>query len=342
MRQPQRQPAPLQRPAVTSPLALQPEHHPAGAPQRAPSRLLLPLPSLYSHHLAAEIHRCFCLCRALLPACRRLASPPSWRPPSALPWTTAAATAAWSPCRSVTWSAAGASPLVAWYVWCGVCLDSLPPTCNAHLQHCLRYVLIWPNLRPTHLLLPPPLPLLLSCPQENANRLKAYNANLVVFPRRAGKPKAGDAAPAELQTAAQLKGKLMPGAKAAAVVEKIKVTAEMKVGGWVGRVVTVDGSGGRWAVGVWATHFPLLHGHCCCIGLACGCPAGLPAGRACCKHNAAGCSYMAASPRACPHTCLCPQAESAYGTLRLERMNKRMMGVRTKRAAEAAAAEKDA
>jgi hypothetical protein len=39
---------------------------------------------------------------------------------------------------------------------------------------------------------------------------------------------------------------------------------------------------------------------------------------------------------------LCPQAESAYGTLRLERMNKRMMGVRTKRAAEAAAAEKDA
>jgi len=29
--------------------------------------------------------------------------------------------------------------------------------------------------------------------QENANRLKAYKANLVVFPRRAGKPKAGDA-----------------------------------------------------------------------------------------------------------------------------------------------------
>ena len=105
----------------------------------------------------------------------------------------------------------------------------------------------------------------------------------------------------------------------------------------------MDGSGGRWAVGVWATRFGTLHGHCFCIGLACGCPAGLPAGRACCKHNAAGCSYMAASPRACPHTCLlCPQAESAYGTLRLERMNKRMMGVRTKRAAEAAAAEKDA
>ena len=231
MRQPQRQPAPLQRPAVTSPLALQPEHHPAGAPQRAPSRLLLPLPSLYSHHLAAEIHRCFCLCRALLPACRRLASPPSWRPPSASPWTTAAATAAWSPCRSVTWSAAAAAPQ-RWlcggvaYAWI-LCLQKAMPICNTvcgMYSSCLTSTprgAVAPSL---------PLPR----PQENANRLKAYKANLVVFPRRAGKPKAGDAAPAELQTAAQLKGKLMPGAKAAAVVEKIKVTAEMKVGGWVG------------------------------------------------------------------------------------------------------------
>ena len=37
--------------------------------------------------------------------------------------------------------------------------------------------------------------------QENANRLKAYKANLVVFPRRAGKPKAGDAS-AEVRTGA--------------------------------------------------------------------------------------------------------------------------------------------
>lgn len=36
------------------------------------------------------------------------------------------------------------------------------------------------------------------------------------------------------------------------------------------------------------------------------------------------------------------QKESAYGKLRLERMNARMVGVRAKRAAEAAAAEKDA
>lgn len=67
--------------------------------------------------------------------------------------------------------------------------------------------------------------------QENANRLKAYKANLVVFPRRAGKPKAGDASAEELQTAAQLKGKLLPATKAAAALEKVAVTADMKVGG---------------------------------------------------------------------------------------------------------------
>ena len=77
----------------------------------------------------------------------------------------------------------------------------------------------------------------------------------MVFPRRAGKPKAGDAAPAELQTAAQLKGKLMPLAKPAAVVEKVKVTAEMKVGvgGW-------DGVGG---VG-WVLHIVGAARCCCC------------------------------------------------------------------------------
>jgi large subunit ribosomal protein L13e len=69
--------------------------------------------------------------------------------------------------------------------------------------------------------------------QENATRLKAYKANLAVFPRRAGKPKAGDASAEQLQTAQQLKGKLLPGSKAAAAVEKVAVTADMKVGwGW--------------------------------------------------------------------------------------------------------------
>jgi hypothetical protein len=41
--------------------------------------------------------------------------------------------------------------------------------------------------------------------------------------------------------------------------------------------------------------------------------------------------------------CACAvQAERAYATLRLERMNKRLAGVRSKRAAEEAAAAKDA
>lgn len=99
--------------------------------------------------------------------------------------------------------------------------------------------------------------------QENVNRLKAFKANLVVFPRRANKPKAGDASAEELKTAAQLKGALMPITKTKAAVEKIAITDAMR-------------------------------------------------------------------------------AEKAYATLRLERMNARMIGIRAKRAADAAAAEKDA
>jgi large subunit ribosomal protein L13e len=98
--------------------------------------------------------------------------------------------------------------------------------------------------------------------QENANRLKAYKANLVVFPRRANKPKAGDASPEDLKAVAQLKGTLMPISKAATALEKVAVTEEMRT-------------------------------------------------------------------------------NKAYATLRLERMNARMVGIRAKRAAEAAAAEKD-
>lgn len=99
--------------------------------------------------------------------------------------------------------------------------------------------------------------------QENVNRLKAYKASLVVFPRRANKPKAGDSSAEELKTAAQFKGELMPIKKAKAGVEKVALTDAMR-------------------------------------------------------------------------------AEKAYATLRLERMNARMVGVRAKRAAEEAAAEKDA
>jgi large subunit ribosomal protein L13e len=99
--------------------------------------------------------------------------------------------------------------------------------------------------------------------QENVNRLKAYKANLVVFPRRANKPKAGDALAEELKTATQLKGALLPITKSKPALEKVAITADMK-------------------------------------------------------------------------------AQRAYGTLRLERMNARLVGVRAKRAADAAAAEKDA
>ena len=98
--------------------------------------------------------------------------------------------------------------------------------------------------------------------QENVNRLKAFKANLVVFPRRATKPKAGDASAEELKTATQLKGTVMPVTKPVAALEKVAITEEMR-------------------------------------------------------------------------------AEKAYATLRLERMNFRMTGMRAKRAADAAAAEKD-
>merc|ERR1712137_272705 len=99
--------------------------------------------------------------------------------------------------------------------------------------------------------------------QENVNRLKTYKSNLVVFPKRANKPKAGDASPEELKTATQLAGKLMPYKKAAAPLEFVTITDDMK-------------------------------------------------------------------------------DTKAYAKLRLERMNKRMEGIRKKRAEEKAKEEKDA
>uniref|UniRef100_A0A7S1T839 60S ribosomal protein L13 n=1 Tax=Tetraselmis chuii TaxID=63592 RepID=A0A7S1T839_9CHLO len=64
--------------------------------------------------------------------------------------------------------------------------------------------------------------------QENVNRLKSYKSNLVVFPKRANKPKAGDASAEELKTASQLTGKLMPVKKEAAPLEFVTITSEMK------------------------------------------------------------------------------------------------------------------
>jgi hypothetical protein len=51
----------------------------------------------------------------------------------------------------------------------------------------------------------------------------------VLFPRRAGKPKAGDSPAEELAAAQQLRGPLLPAAKAAPALEKVAVTEEMKV-----------------------------------------------------------------------------------------------------------------
>jgi large subunit ribosomal protein L13e len=66
--------------------------------------------------------------------------------------------------------------------------------------------------------------------QLNAARLKAYKANLVVFPRRAKKPKAGDASAADLQKADQLKAPvIMPYAKpAAAAAQFVSLSADQK------------------------------------------------------------------------------------------------------------------
>uniref|UniRef100_A0A061RM48 60S ribosomal protein L13 n=2 Tax=Tetraselmis sp. GSL018 TaxID=582737 RepID=A0A061RM48_9CHLO len=64
--------------------------------------------------------------------------------------------------------------------------------------------------------------------QENVNRLKAYKSNLVIFPRRQNKPKAGDASAEELKTASQLTGKLMPIKATKAPMEYMAITDEMK------------------------------------------------------------------------------------------------------------------
>mmetsp|Transcript_18919 Transcript_18919/g.41436 ORF Transcript_18919/g.41436 Transcript_18919/m.41436 type:complete len:218 (-) Transcript_18919:122-775(-) len=63
---------------------------------------------------------------------------------------------------------------------------------------------------------------------DNVKRLKAYKANLVVFPRSAKKPKAGDATAADLQKADQFTGAIQPVIKAAAAApEFVSVTAAM-------------------------------------------------------------------------------------------------------------------
>ena len=66
--------------------------------------------------------------------------------------------------------------------------------------------------------------------QANVARIKAYKAALVVFPRSAGKPKAGDADAAALATATQATGALFATPKAAPKAERVKLTDELKTG----------------------------------------------------------------------------------------------------------------
>jgi large subunit ribosomal protein L13e len=67
--------------------------------------------------------------------------------------------------------------------------------------------------------------------QENAARLKAYKAKLVLFPRRSNKPKAGDSAKEELDVAGQKqhKGALLPLVSEKPALEYVKLTDELKV-----------------------------------------------------------------------------------------------------------------
>lgn len=65
---------------------------------------------------------------------------------------------------------------------------------------------------------------------ENVARLKAYMANLVVFPRNSGKKNvgAGEATPEVKATLTQLKGAVMPISMPAAKIEFATVTEELK------------------------------------------------------------------------------------------------------------------
>ncbi|KAF9918136.1 60S ribosomal protein L13 [Lobosporangium transversale] len=64
--------------------------------------------------------------------------------------------------------------------------------------------------------------------QLNAQRLKAYRAKLIVFPRKAGKAKAGDAQAADLSNATQLSGPLFPVNQIWPKEKARKITEEQK------------------------------------------------------------------------------------------------------------------
>jgi len=64
--------------------------------------------------------------------------------------------------------------------------------------------------------------------QVNVQRLKEYQARLVLFPRKASKPKPGDANPEELKLVSQLRGPVMPVKRQPQKLKARKITDEEK------------------------------------------------------------------------------------------------------------------
>eukprot|EP00326_Haptolina_ericina_P021562 CAMPEP_0181197184 /NCGR_PEP_ID=MMETSP1096-20121128/15894_1 /TAXON_ID=156174 ORGANISM="Chrysochromulina ericina, Strain CCMP281" /NCGR_SAMPLE_ID=MMETSP1096 /ASSEMBLY_ACC=CAM_ASM_000453 /LENGTH=207 /DNA_ID=CAMNT_0023287055 /DNA_START=31 /DNA_END=654 /DNA_ORIENTATION=+ len=64
--------------------------------------------------------------------------------------------------------------------------------------------------------------------QLNVQRLKEYKSKLIVFPRNRAKPKAGDSEPAELDTAEQLKGAILPMPAVAKGPATMEITSAMQ------------------------------------------------------------------------------------------------------------------
>ncbi|KAI9312278.1 ribosomal protein L13e [Dichotomocladium elegans] len=62
----------------------------------------------------------------------------------------------------------------------------------------------------------------------NVQRLKAYKAKLIVFPRNAAKPKKGDSDAAEVATAVQFSGAILPVKQVSAVPEARAISAAEK------------------------------------------------------------------------------------------------------------------
>ena len=62
----------------------------------------------------------------------------------------------------------------------------------------------------------------------NVQRLKAYKAKLIVFPRKAGKAKSGDAETADVNAAVQLTGALFPVTQVWSKEKARKITEEEK------------------------------------------------------------------------------------------------------------------